>query len=163
MGRVTPAVELRAMLAEDLDAVLANERSAYSHPWSRQIFVDCLASGYQCRVLQGETGLLGHAVSQLCVDQFEIFNLCLHPSWQGRGLGRLMLRSLLSAAVHEGAVSAFLEVRASNHAALRLYAGEGFVESGRRVGYYPAHKGREDALLMARTLFLPESESNVID
>jgi ribosomal-protein-alanine N-acetyltransferase len=42
----------------------------------------------------------------------------------------------------------FLEVRASNAAAIRLYEGNGFDTVGRRVNYYPAADGREDALVM---------------
>jgi ribosomal-protein-alanine N-acetyltransferase len=47
----------------------------------------------------------------------------------------------------------FLEVRASNLAAYRLYERYGFNEIGRRRDYYPAPGGREDALVMACTLF----------
>jgi ribosomal-protein-alanine N-acetyltransferase len=46
----------------------------------------------------------------------------------------------------------FLEVRPSNAAARRLYADNGFNEVGLRRNYYPASKGREDALIMARSL-----------
>ncbi|MCG9958445.1 ribosomal-protein-alanine N-acetyltransferase, partial [Pseudomonas aeruginosa] len=46
----------------------------------------------------------------------------------------------------------FLEVRASNQAAYRLYERYGFNEIGRRRDYYPAVGGREDALVMACTL-----------
>ncbi len=45
-----------------------------------------------------------------------------------------------------------LEVRATNRAALALYTRQGFIEVGRRHGYYPAHEQREDAIVMAREL-----------
>ena len=47
-----------------------------------------------------------------------------------------------------GAQFFFLEVRASNQAAIRLYEQQGFNEMGRRRNYYPAVNGREDAILM---------------
>ena len=49
----------------------------------------------------------------------------------------------------------FLEVRPSNPAAIALYHDEGFNEIGRRPNYYPAKKGREDAIVMARELLPP--------
>jgi ribosomal-protein-alanine N-acetyltransferase len=46
----------------------------------------------------------------------------------------------------------FLEVRPSNPNAIKLYQSLGFNEIGRRKDYYPARKGREDALVMARII-----------
>jgi ribosomal-protein-alanine N-acetyltransferase len=44
----------------------------------------------------------------------------------------------------------WLEVRASNERARRLYARRGFAEVGLRRGYYPAAQGRrEDAVVMS--------------
>ncbi len=58
----------------------------------------------------------------------------------------------MNVARRHGADSMFLEVRPSNAVALRLYQGMGFDEIGRRRGYYPDEEGREDALILARTL-----------
>ena len=63
-----------------------------------------------------------------------------------------MLRRLLALARDRGADTAFLEVRASNAQARKLYALEGFCEIGTRRGYYPARYGREDAIVLARAL-----------
>jgi ribosomal-protein-alanine N-acetyltransferase len=51
-----------------------------------------------------------------------------------------------------GARSMLLEVRPSNADALRLYARYGFARIGVRRGYYPAHGGREDAVVLRITL-----------
>jgi ribosomal-protein-alanine N-acetyltransferase len=51
-----------------------------------------------------------------------------------------------------GAKTMFLEVRPSNARALRLYRKAGFAEVGTRPGYYPAHDGKEDALILAMEL-----------
>jgi ribosomal-protein-alanine N-acetyltransferase len=50
----------------------------------------------------------------------------------------------------------FLEVRASNHAAIQLYSAYGFHQVGRRPHYYRLPDGREDALVMARHLVTGE-------
>jgi ribosomal-protein-alanine N-acetyltransferase len=46
----------------------------------------------------------------------------------------------------------FLEVRPSNQAAQQLYTGFGFRKVAVRRGYYPAHGGREDALVLSLSL-----------
>jgi ribosomal-protein-alanine N-acetyltransferase len=147
-----PEFLLRSMHESDLDAVLACERAAYELPWGEDILRDCLRVGYNCMV--GELGRLvvGYGIMSVGAGECHVLNLCVHPSWQGMGLGRRMLRRLLALAKDKGADTAFLEVRASNRGAHRLYCAEGFCEIGTRRGYYPARNGREDAVVLARSL-----------
>jgi [ribosomal protein S18]-alanine N-acetyltransferase len=63
-----------------------------------------------------------------------------------------MAAALLHLARGRGAQRLFLEVRPSNPGAIALYESEGFNEIGRRPRYYPAHDGREDAIVMAMEL-----------
>lgn len=153
-----PAVVLRSMQEADLPAVLEVERGGYSSPWSEGIFRDCLRVRYCCLVAQYLNGqqLVAHAVMSVAAGECHVLNLCVRQEFQGRGIGRLMLRRLLALARRQGADTAFLEVRSSNHAAISLYRGEGFDEIGVRAGYYPAGGAgadeREDAVMMARTL-----------
>ena len=85
-----------------------------------------------------------------------ILNICVSPDAQGEGLGRRMLRRLIDAARWHRAERVYLEVRPSNPNAIALYDSEGFNEIARRPNYYPAHKGREDAVIMARELLAEE-------
>ncbi|QGU33794.1 ribosomal protein S18-alanine N-acetyltransferase [Thermochromatium tepidum] len=137
------------MAREDLDAVLAVERAAYAFPWSREIFEDCLRAGYSCWLGAIDAAIVAHGVMAVAAGECQIFNLGVHPDWQGQGLGRQMLRHLLRLARQRAAATAFLEVRVSNAPALALYRSEGFCEVGRRRHYYPAPQGREDALILA--------------
>jgi len=155
---------LRHMHEADLPAVLVVEGAAYTYPWTEGIFRDCLRVGYHCLVAQPASGghpgltaaavppLVGHAVMSAAVGECHLLNLCVHPDWQGRGLGRRMLLRLFAIGKANNADTAFLEVRASNRRAIALYASEGFCEVGVRRGYYPAGKAREDAIVMARPL-----------
>lgn len=143
---------LRVMEASDLDVVCALDRAAYAHPWSAAIFRDCLRFGYDCWVGEIERGVVAHAVTAIAAGECHLLNLCVHPSWQGRGLGRAILRHLLDTARAREVDTVFLEVRASNTRARALYHSEGFGEIGIRRGYYPADQGREDAVTLARVL-----------
>jgi ribosomal-protein-alanine N-acetyltransferase len=152
------------MYEADLPAVLTVENAAYSYPWTEGIFRDCLRVGYHCLVAEPVAGnvpglapgdprpLVGHAVMSAAVGECHLLNLCVHPDWQSRGLGRRILLRLFSIGRANNADTAFLEVRASNRRAIALYESEGFCEVGLRRGYYPAGDRREDAVVMARPL-----------
>jgi len=159
---------LRHMHQADLPAVLAVETAAYPYPWTEGIFTDCLRVGYHCLVAEpapvptplsaplsaqaAGPGLIGHAVMSAAVGECHLLNLCVHPDWQRRGLGRRLLLRLFAIGKANNADTAFLEVRASNRRAIALYESEGFCEIGLRRGYYPAGDKREDAIVMARPL-----------
>ncbi|TWH03608.1 ribosomal-protein-alanine N-acetyltransferase [Pseudoxanthomonas taiwanensis J19] len=147
-----PQWRLRAMREGDLDAVMAIEKRAYPFPWTRGIFRDCLLAGYPALLALQDDQPAGYGVMSIAADEAHVLNLCTAPERQSRGLGRYVLRALLRMARDRGAHRVFLEVRPSNPPAIALYLSEGFNEIGRRPRYYPAHNGREDALVMAMEL-----------
>jgi ribosomal-protein-alanine N-acetyltransferase len=141
------------MRQADLEQVLAIEEAVYPFPWTLGILQDCLRVGYCCWVVELEGMVIGYGVMSVVIDESHILNLCIHPDWQGRGLGRKLILRLLKIARQHGAETAFLEVRENNRAALSLYDHLGFVEVGRRRDYYPAvDGGREHALVMSLEL-----------
>lgn len=147
---------LRAMQEADLPAVVRIESAAYPFPWSVGVFRDCLRASYSCWVLVAETDLLGYAVVSTAADEAHMLNLCVAPDFQGLGYGRHLIGRMLEVARWSGAQRMFLEVRPSNPAAQALYQSLGFEEIGRRPRYYPGVDGREDAIVMSRSL-VPET------
>lgn len=149
-----PNLELRPMVRNDLPQVMEVEPRAYIHSWSDAIFRDCLRVGYSCWVLEeAQSGhLIGYGVMSMAVGECHVLNLTVRPEMQGQGLGRHLLRAFLEVARGRRVETVFLEVRPSNLPALALYRSEGFNEVGLRRGYYPAERGREDALVMAMHL-----------
>ncbi|MDX1698259.1 MAG: ribosomal protein S18-alanine N-acetyltransferase [Thiohalobacterales bacterium] len=147
-----PALEFRPMQVDDLAAVLEIERSSYPYPWTQTIFSDCLHAGYSCWVV-GRGGIIeGYGVITVAAGESHLLNLCVRPESRGLGIGAKLLRHLVSIARRHDADVIFLEVRPSNEVARKLYQNEGFNELGRRRDYYPTESGREDALILARTL-----------
>ena len=147
---------LRPMREADLDAVMRIEERAYPFPWTRGIMRDCLQAGYAMWVQEArDDGIVGYGVLSIAVGEAHVLNLCTAPGHEGRGLGQRMLQALLRIARGGGAQRVFLEVRPSNPRAIALYERSGFNEIGRRPRYYPAHDGREDAIVMAMEL-LPD-------
>lgn len=147
-----PAYTLAPMQETDLDAVLAIEAAVYSHPWTRANFADSLRTGYQCWTARRDGGLTGYFVLSVALGEAHLLNLSVALPCQRRGYGRALLGEIVALARSLQAQRLFLEVRPSNRAAIMLYQGSEFRQLAVRRGYYPAHGGREDALVFTRHL-----------
>lgn len=107
----------------------------------------------RCLVAEREGRLLGCVLSRQVLDEAEIINVVVAEEARRRGLGRALLRAALAQLQAQGVLHCHLEVRASNAVAAQLYRSEGFLETGRRPGYYRLSDGStEDALLMTTSL-----------
>jgi ribosomal-protein-alanine N-acetyltransferase len=145
------------MRERDLEEVMAIEGAIYSHPWTRGNFADSLRAGYECRVLRlrGERvgeDLIGYFVLMVAAGEAHLLNLSIAAARQRAGHGSGLLREAMALARNLGANSLFLEVRPTNRAAQALYTCFGFRKIAVRRGYYPAHAGREDALVLTLPL-----------
>ena len=144
---------IRPMDESDLDSVMEVEPHAYDYPWTMGIFHDCLRVGYSCWVLENKNAELeGYGVMSMGAGEAHILNLTVRPESQGQGFGKMLLNHFIETARSYHLDTLLLEVRPSNKAAVALYANSGFNEVGVRRNYYPAGKGREDALIMAFSL-----------
>lgn len=131
---------LRQATPDDLDAIMRIERSSFpSDAWSEAAMAAELGSPYShylvCEVAGAIVGYAGLRVVPGSPDA-DIQTIALDADHRGAGRGRRLLTALLDEASRRGAREVFLEVRADNPAAERLYLSEGFVEIGRRPRYY---------------------------
>jgi ribosomal-protein-alanine N-acetyltransferase len=146
--REVPEVHIRPMMEMDLPDVAGIEAKSYAFPWSENIFRDCLRVGYTCRTLDMAGQIIGYGVMSLGAGEAHILNLCVREEFRIVGFGRRLLEHMLERAAASGIGEAFLEVRPSNLAAIRLYQRLGFEQIGVRRGYYQAPDGREDAIVL---------------
>jgi ribosomal-protein-alanine N-acetyltransferase len=144
--------QLGPMTEQDLDEVVAIENTIYSHPWTRGNFADSLRAGYLCRCLRFGRELMGYFVLMVAARESHLLNLSIAAPFQRSGHGAALLREATETARTLGARHVFLEVRPSNRAAQALYTRFGFRKIATRRGYYPAHAGREDALVLTLAL-----------
>jgi ribosomal-protein-alanine N-acetyltransferase len=151
-----PYPDLRPMRAEDLDQVTAIEIANYEYPWTQMIFRDCLRAGYNCWVLEQGVEVIGYGVLTAAAGEAHVLNVCISTDHQGAGLGKRLMQRLIDLARWHRTERIFLEVRPSNARAIALYDQLGFNEIGKRPNYYPAKRGREDAIVMALELLPPE-------
>jgi [ribosomal protein S18]-alanine N-acetyltransferase len=144
--------ELELMREADLPAVLAIENAIYTHPWTQGNFADSLHAGYDCRTWRIDGALVGYFVLMAAAGEAHLLNLSVAASHQRRGHGEALLREAAGLARLRGAKNMFLEVRPSNRGAQALYTRFGFRKVAVRRNYYPAHSGREDALVLSLAL-----------
>jgi ribosomal-protein-alanine N-acetyltransferase len=136
---------------EDLAAILAVERGSEGPHWGEEQYREALAGGegaVRRRVFVWED-VVGFAVGMVleaggeCEGELE--HVAVRAEARRMGVGRALCEAAIGWARGEGAERVRLEVRASNPA-VRMYAGLGFQEVGRRRGYYSGPV--EDAVLM---------------
>ncbi|HET8748368.1 MAG TPA: ribosomal protein S18-alanine N-acetyltransferase [Ramlibacter sp.] len=137
------------MTESRLDTVVAIERRAYDHPWTRGNFSDSLRSGYQAQLLCAGDVVIGYFVAMLGVDEVHLLNITVDVPYQGQGWGRVMLDAVALWARTQNAHWVWLEVRTSNLRAQEVYERYGYRRVGERKNYYPAAQGREDAIVMS--------------
>lgn len=142
----------RTMTADDLDAVAAAEQRTYAFPWTRGNFSDSLAVGHGAWLALEHGQMIGYAVMMQVLDEVHLLNITVLPELQRKGRGSELLQHLFGLARMRSATRMLLEVRPDNNSGQALYKRHGFLEIGRRRDYYPAHQGREDAIVMAREL-----------
>ena len=148
-----PGWTLAAMREADVDEVLLAERESFVDPWSRHAFLEEVlreAEGGYSRVLRIDGELAAYMIAWYMFDEAHLANIAVRESFRGRGCARALLDDFLREGEARGALLAFLEVRAGNADAIRLYRGYGFRQVAVRKNYYQAQ--REDALVMVREL-----------
>lgn len=146
---------IRRLSLDDIDRIYQIETLAYPFPWTRSLFVDCLHAGYAFFGLQMGKDLAGYTIFNWAANEAHLLNLCIHPDWQHRGYGSLLLEYTINHVARQGNESMFLEVRTSNSRAARLYQNRGFEVIGNRRSYYQAGDGREDAIVMRLVISPP--------
>ena len=142
---------IRAATPADLEAICEIERASFGDPWSLKSFRDSLAREYvRVQVLEDDGAVAGYVVVWVSSVECELADLAISPARRRAGLGAQLLDAVLRQMHDEGLLVMFLEVRASNTAARRLYASRGFHEVGVRSNYYK--NPVEDALVLRRDL-----------
>ena len=147
-------LQLRIMTTADLDAVLTLELALFGEEaWSRQMLVGELGQQPASRfylVAEDARKLVGYAGLLAAGSQADVLTIAVDTTHWGQGVGSELLRQLLAEAKRRGCTEVFLEVRADNARAQRLYHWWGFSEVGIRRGYY--QPSGADALVMRREL-----------
>lgn len=137
--------------SQDLEPIYQLEQRSNPHPWSKRNFEDSLASSHICVGVEEEGRWIAHAVFSIASGDAELLLITVDSAWQGRGVARKAIKIMVEM-LEDFAAELFLEVRASNSRAIKMYDQFGFNCLGVRPGYYPSADGREDAHIYGMSL-----------
>lgn len=138
--RIEDRLAIGKIIAESPEAAL----------WSADSLLEAASCGMRAWVAEFNGEMSGVLIGRTAADEFEILNLAVSRDHRRRGIASLLLEAALRWSRGAGTKRMLLEVRASNEAAIRLYARYNFTACGRRKQYY--QNPPEDALLFVRTL-----------
>lgn len=161
---------IRSAKPSDASWIAVLEERLFSDAWSEKMILDCLSKAYYrvmvCvdsprAMVDGESNnpadtprLMGYLISTHIAGESELLRIGVAPEYRGLGNGSLLMRSFVQECEEGDCPEAFLEVRASNASAIRLYEKFGFTVVGKRKNYY--YDPEEDACLMAGKMRMPE-------
>ncbi|KAK9825611.1 hypothetical protein WJX74_010181 [Apatococcus lobatus] len=152
-------VELREAIPADVRRLLHIERSSFPkgdhtpHGFMRMSIENQHKEEYkETSVLVAEINgkIEAYTVAWLVGDELQVIDLAVDRAWRRQGLGKLLMERLVKMCLRDPPLKVILEVRASNAAALQLYASLGYEITGRRKNYY--HHPQEDGILLMQVL-----------
>jgi len=151
---VSALVTFRVAQVEDLEAIDRVELASFEGPWQSAIYEEELRrenSTVEVAVKTVEAdSVVGVSCSWVVADECHLLRVLTDPAMRGRGIGRELVQRIIQRATDAKCESVTLEVASRNDAAIGLYASVGFVEVGRRPGYYKLPP--DDAVLMTLEL-----------
>lgn len=135
----------RPLTEEDLDEVYEIEIASFSDPWQRDFFaMDAL---HETFVVQEDRHIIGYICTMQVLDECTITNLAVKPDFRRQGIAKFIFDEFFKTMKNRDIRFYYLEVRASNKAAISLYQKLGFQQVGIRKEYY--NNPVEDAVVMA--------------
>ncbi len=141
-------ITIQEMQLDDLEQVVEIEQQNFSVPWTENGFFSfLLRSDTLFLVAKEEDRILGYMGIMMVLDEGEITNVSVAQTARRRGVGRLLVQTMLDKMRRAGLDMIHLEVRKSNTPAIRLYEQFAFVQDGERKNYY--EEPTEDAVLMS--------------
>jgi len=144
-------VAIRKLATSDVPAVFAIlQESPEAAAWSQDNLLQLASADPAAWVAELNEVPVGFLIGRIAADEFEILNMAVHKAHRWKGIGSRLLDSALQFSRNAGCVRAYLEVRASNEPAIKLYARHGFTVCGRRALYY--RDPVEDAVLLSLNL-----------
>ena len=130
-------------------AVAELEKLCFSDPWSEKSIRSEVSNPLSLWLVATDGDkIAGYVGSQSVLGWADMMNLAVAPEYRRLGISENLVIELINRLKENQVTCLTLEVRLSNSAAIALYSKLGFLEVGRRPGYY--HNPREDALILRK-------------
>ena len=127
------------MSEEDLSDVFEIESECFKDAWSKEQIGSALKSSNQkIFILEDNGKITGFGVTMSVLDECEILRIAVRKQFRRNGMGSFLLQKMLDEGKENGTGIFYLEVRASNEPARKLYEKKGFPVEISFLGQYIA-------------------------
>jgi ribosomal protein S18 acetylase RimI-like enzyme len=131
-------IRIRKMDAADLPEVERTDAAAFPPLWQNPL--DTLHRGFNqslyATVAEDEHGIVGYQISTGGHARAHLARLAVHPSMQGRGVGRAIISDLFKAMYQYGIPRLSVNTQSDNQVSLSLYKRMGFLLTGEQYPVY---------------------------
>ena len=138
------------MGVNDLEEAYKIEREVNPSPWKYETFLSSFEVGHKGLVCKHNSEIIGFIIFSPINPEAHILSISVTKKIQSKGIGTLLLQSMLDQCKAMNYKSIFLEVRTSNIQAINFYQKFGFIKDAIRDNYYKDNS--EDALLMSLSI-----------
>ena len=140
---------IRKMDRADIPQLAELEKLCFSDPWSESAFEYELRNPLSLWLVAADgDAVAGYVGSQTVMGEADMMNIAVAPAYRRQKIAENLVSQLVESLNEKEAKSLTLEVRVSNVPAISLYDKLGFVQVGRRPGYY--RNPREDAYILRK-------------
>ncbi len=119
-------------------------------PWKYETFLSSFEVGHKGLICKHNSEIIGFIIFSPINPEAHILSISVIKKIQSKGVGTLLLRSMLDQCKAMNYKKIFLEVRTSNLQAINFYQKFGFIKDAIRDNYYTDNS--EDALLMSLSI-----------
>lgn len=142
-------MDFRRSVPDDASGIADIEAATFPDPWDFRSVTDLITTeGAMCFTARDGDRVVAYVIGRLIAPEGEIYRVAVDPEYRRRGIAYRLLDYAVKTSRGKGLESLFLEVRSMNHPAISLYRAYGFVEVGRRKGYY--RDPTDDAIIMLK-------------
>jgi len=132
----------------DLKEAYEIEKQTNPSPWSKENFFSSYEVGHKSLVCRIDNIIVGFIIFSVINKEMHLLNIAVHTEHQKKGIGSLLMETMLKQASVMGVSKVYLEVRSKNEKAILFYKKYNFIKDAVRVNYYTG-KNSDDAVLMS--------------
>lgn len=141
----------RQPVENDLQAAFDISENSFSKPWSLESIEKAFrGETYTCMIAEYKKKPIGYIIAQTVLNEAEIVTVVVKEEYRNRKVAFEMMKEFETLLKEKRITYCLLEVRVSNHSAIKLYRNLGFENKGMRKGFY-THP-LEDAYIMTKEL-----------
>lgn len=140
---------------DDAETLARLHAAGFYRGWPREDFQTYLAAKATPAYIACDRNrkIAGFIMLRVTGEECELMTIAVDPKWRDKAIGTALLRASFADLMMSPCKTMFLEVAEDNKAAIALYRRHGFIEIGRRAGYYPRPDGAPaTALVMSVNL-----------